>query len=447
MASEHGRSSQRMLMGVATSPGVGIGRLVHHSERGDDAGDRVEDQVVVAAELRPADVTALDVEGVRAVATVAGAPLSHGSILLRSLGIPAVTGLGREVLDLPSETLVLVDGDAGTVQVEPEAAAVEEGRARQRAARAHQDEARRLGSAPALTRDGRAIPVVVNVGNPEDAELAVREGADGVGMLRTEFVFLDRREPPGEEEQYAAYREVSDAIGDRPLVIRTLDLGADIPAWDAPPEPNPALGNRGLRFALSSPELLETQLRAVLRLARERPVGVMFPMVTTVEEVRQARRYLDAADVAIEVGITVEVPAAALTAHAFVPLLDFFAVGTNDLTQYTLAVDRANAAVAAIADGLHPAVLRLIGEVCRAGEDDRLPVCIVGELGCEPLAIPVLLGLGVASLSVRPNAVATVKQAVRRVAVEEARELAGAAVRAESAAAVRETAAQHAPER
>ncbi len=173
----------------------------------------------------------------------------------------------------------------------------------------------------------------------------------------------------------------------------------------------------------------------------------MFPMVTTVEEVRQARRYLDAADVAIEVGITVEVPAAALTAHAFVPLLDFFAVGTNDLTQYTLAVDRANAAVAAIADGLHPAVLRLIGEVCRAGEDDRLPVCIVGELGCEPLAIPVLLGLGVASLSVRPNAVATVKQAVRRVAVEEARELAGAAVRAESAAAVRETAAQHAPER
>jgi phosphoenolpyruvate-protein kinase (PTS system EI component) len=300
-----------------------------------------------------------------------------------------------------------------------------------------------------VTGDGRVVPVLANVGSLQDAQVAMSEGADGVGMLRTEFAFLDRKEPPGEEEQYLAYRAVADAIGERPLVVRTLDLGADVPAWDAQQEANPALGNRGIRLTLSSRHLLETQLRAVARLAEDRAIGLMFPMVTTVDELRAAKACLaevaeaagsSAAAGEVEIGITVEVPAAAVTAKAFAPLVDFFAIGTNDLTQYTLAADRGNAAVAALADGLHPAVLRLIGEVTAAGEPDWREVCVVGELGSDPLAIPLLLGLGVTTLSVRPNAVAPVKQVVRAVDLDQARALAHAALEAESATAVRQLA-------
>ncbi len=302
-----------------------------------------------------------------------------------------------------------------------------------------------------MTRDGRTVPVLANVGGPNEAAMAMSEGADGVGMLRTEFAFLGRSEPPGEEEQYRAYAEIARTIGDRPLIVRTLDLGADIPAWQAVPEPNPALGNRGLRLSLGARDLFDGQLRAVVRLAGERPVRLKFPMVTTVDELHQARERLDAVITeasgttagGLEVGITVEVPAAALTAEAFAPAVDFFSIGTNDLTQYTLAADRANAAVAGLADGLHPGVLRLVREVTAAAEHHQRPVVVVGELASDPLAIPVLLGLGVTHLSVRPNAVAEAKQAVRAVAMEEARALAEAALAAPSAAAVRELAARH----
>lgn len=295
--------------------------------------------------------------------------------------------------------------------------------------------------------DGLVVPVLANVGSPGEAQVAVAAGADGVGMLRTEFAFLGRAESPSEQEQYNAYRGVADAVGDRPLVVRTLDLGADIPTWGGAVEANPALGNRGLRFTLGAPELFETQLRAIVRLAEHRPLQVMFPMVTTIDEVRAARACLDAVTTAlpgaIEIGITVEVPAAALTAEAFAPLVDFFAIGTNDLTQYTLAADRSNAAVAVLADGLHPGVLRLIRAVTATGEAHQRPVEVVGELGCDRLAVAVLLGLGVSALSVRPNAVATVKQAVRAVRLDDARRLAEIALQAESAPAVRRLCLSH----
>ena len=406
---------------------------------------RVGAGVVVAAELGPAEVAALDPAAVAGLATAGGAPLAHASIIARSLAIPAVTGLGPEVLALPVGTVVLVDGDAGTVVVEPAADEVAAARARQGAARARQDERRRWAAAPAATADGTPVTVLANVGGAAEAAAAVAEGADGIGMLRTEFAFLGRPEPPGEDEQFAAYQAVADAVGERPLVVRTLDLGADVPAWDAPPEANPALGHRGLRFTLTHRHLLEAQLRAVARLAGGRPLQVMFPMVTSVDELRQARACLDAAmagpgrrgGAGLEVGITVEVPAAALTASAFAPLVDFLAIGTNDLTQYALAADRTNPAVAALADGLHPGVLRLIGEVTAAGEAAGRAVFPVGELATDPVAVPVLLGLGVRALSVRPNAVGAVKEAVRAVTVAEARRLAGQALAAESAAAVR----------
>lgn len=393
--------------------------------------------------MAPGEMAGLSAATVAAVATVAGAPLSHALILARSLGLPAVTGLGPELLALPAGTPVLVDGDTGTVHVHPSPELVELAVARAAVDRGWLEEARRRATEPAVTRDGRTVPVLVNVGSAEEALTAVDEGADGVGMLRTEFAFLHRTDAPGEEEQYRAYRGVLDAVGSRPLVVRTLDLGADIPAWGGVVEPNPALGNRGIRFSLAAPELLETQLRAIARLARDRGIRVMFPMVTTLEEVRAARECLDiVADAAgtreaLEVGITVEVPAAALTAEAFAPLVDFFAIGTNDLTQYTLAADRSNAAVAGIADGLHPAVLRLIRQVTAVGERHGRPVEVVGELACDRLAVPLLLGLGVSELSVRPNAVAAVKQAVRAVGLDAARALADKALGATSAAGVR----------
>lgn len=458
MVGAHERSEEpttptsRLLVGVATSPGVGVGPVIHPSpvpgfRTGDTPPPPQAHGVVVAGDVSPGDVMAFDVEAVQAVVTAAGAPLSHAAILARSRGMPAVTGLGPDILEVPTGTLVLVDGDAGTVHVAPPTTLVEAARARHRAAIQQRDEARVLAAGPARTRDEHPVSVLANVANPEDAAVAVREGADGVGMLRTEFAFLNRTEPPGEQEQYDAYRRVAEAIGDRPLVVRTLDLGADVPAWGAEPEPNPALGNRGIRLTLASRDLFATQLRAIARLAHDRPVRVMFPMVTTVEELQRARACLDSARRAasgnkagggLEVGITVEVPAAALTARAFAPVVDFFAVGSNDLTQYTLAADRANAAVAGLADGLHPAVLRLIGEVTAAGNRHGRTVEVVGELASDHLAIPVLLGLGVRALSVRPNAIAAVKQAVRAVAIDDARVLAEAALAAESAAAVRE---------
>ena len=444
------REAGHVMAGIPTSPGVAVGplvRLENAPTAGSTGGHQGRRPVLVAAEISPAQVVALDPAAVAAVVTAAGAPLSHASILVRSLGIPAVTGLGRQPLEVPEGTLVLVDGDAGTLEVSPGPDAVETAETRRGDATRVQEQARRLAGASAATVDGRVVPVLANVGGPEEAATAVSEGADGIGMLRTEFTFLNRREPPGEDEQYEAYARVARAIGDRSLVVRTLDLGADVPAWDALREPNPALGNRGIRLTLSTPDLLGTQLRAVARLAQERPLQLMFPMVTTIDELRLARAGVESAREALpqdgtnrpmEIGITVEVPAAAVTADVFAPLVDFFAIGTNDLTQYTLAADRGNAAVAGIADGLHPAVLRLIREVTAAAERHGRPVEVVGELGSDPLGIPILLGLGVTRLSVRPNAVAGVKQVVRATELVEALALAEAALGAESATAVRE---------
>jgi multiphosphoryl transfer protein len=434
-ASETVTSSQGVaagvLRGTPTSPGLGFGPV---APPGAGAAG-----VVVASEVGPAEVAAFD-GAVAALATAGGAPLSHASILARSMGIPAVTGLGPDLLAVPPGTPVLVDGDEGSVRIRPTPAEVDAARARQHAARRRQEERRRHAPAPAVTADGTVVEVMANAGGADDARAAVAEGADGIGMLRTEFAFLGRADPPTEDEQYLAYRAVAAAAGDRPVVVRTLDLGADVPAWDSVAEANPALGNRGLRLALSSPGLLDTQLRAIARLARDRPLRVMFPMVTTVDELHRARAALDAVAPepgTIEAGITVEVPAAALTATAFAAAVDFFAVGTNDLTQYTLAVDRGNPAVAALADGLHPSVLLLVAEVTSAAAARGLPVCLVGELATDPAAVPVLIGLGVRSLSVRPNAVAAVKEAVRAAAVADAVALADRALRAGSAPAVR----------
>ncbi|HZB35090.1 MAG TPA: phosphoenolpyruvate--protein phosphotransferase [Gaiellaceae bacterium] len=409
----------------------------------------VEPGIVVAADLTPADTVALDRELVRGIATAYGAATSHSAILARSLGIPAAVGLGERLLDVPEGTPLVLDGDAGAVYVDPTAELVRDyeqrSAERQAAARLALASAQR----PARTLDGRRIEVVANVGSPADVDAAVANGGEGVGLLRTEFLFLERESIPLEDEQYAAYKEMAERLDGRPLILRTLDVGADKPLPYLPqrPEANPFLGVRGIRLGLTEPELLETQLRAALRVAVSHPLKVMFPMVTTLTEYHEAVSVLARARERLEqrgespeeidVGVMVEVPAVALAAEAFAPEVDFFSIGTNDLAQYTMAAERGNEAVAGLADGLHPSILRLIRAVAEAAEAHGKWVGVCGELAADPLAVPILVGLGVSELSVNAPAIPATKEAVRRLDAGAAADLADEALRLASAEDVR----------
>ena len=431
---------------------TGVARQVVAALTGHPAGlSLTRPGIVIAADLTPADTAALDRKLAHGIATAAGSPTSHSAILARSLGIPAAVGLGDALLEVLEDTALLLDGDAGVVYVEPADELVAEygrkGAVREKAAR----EARDRAAEPAVTLDGQPVEVVANIGSPDDVPAALANGAEGVGLLRTEFLFLERNSMPNEDEQYAAYSRVAEALEGRPLVLRTLDVGADkpLPYLPAQTEANPFLGVRGIRLALARPELLETQLRAVLRTAAEHPLlKVMFPMVATLEEYRQARSALErvreqleqagtAVPAELEVGVMIEVPAAALAAEVFAPEVGFFSLGTNDLTQYTMAAERGNASVAALADGLHPSVLRLIRIVAEAASRHDRWVGVCGELASDPIAVPVLVGLGVTELSANGPAIPAVKQAVRSVDSGAARTLADEALGLSSAAEVR----------
>src|SRR5436309_127724 len=430
---------------------TGVARQVVAALTGDAAAASLSAAgIVVAADLTPADTASLDRELAVGIATAAGSPTSHSAILARSLGIPAAVGLGEALLSVPEGTELLLDGDAGIVHVEPaeELAAEyrERAAAREQSARA----ARAAAADPAVTRDGRRIEVVANIGSPDDVPAAIENGAEGVGLLRTEFLFLERDSMPTEDEQVAAYKSIAKGLAGRPLILRTLDVGADKPLPYLPlgAEANPFLGVRGIRLALERPELLETQLRAVLRTAAEHPLKVMFPMVATLAEYRQAKAVLAGARAELEragaptpeeleVGVMIEVPAAALAAEQFAPEVDFFSLGTNDLVQYTMAAERGNASVAGLADGLHPSVLRLIRIVAEAANGHGKWAGVCGELASDPVAVPVLVGLGIAELSANAPAIPAVKQAVRELNTEAARDLAEQALELSSAAEVR----------
>jgi phosphocarrier protein FPr len=403
--------------------------------------------ILVAMDLAPAETSGLDPAVVRGIVTAMGGPTSHASVLARSLGIPAVVGAGNAVLSLEEGVTLAIDGASGAIEVDPDPgtlARLEDERSRQEdRARTAATEAAR----PAVTIDGTRIEVALNIGEPAEATAASRVGADGVGLFRTELLFMRRDRMPDEDEQAAAYAEAARALGPgRPLTVRTLDVGADkpLPYLEQPAEPNPFLGVRGLRLGLASPELLRTQLRAIVRVAAEHPVRVMFPMVTTLDELGAARAELDRARRELggaagepEVGIMVEVPAAALLADRLAAQVAFFSIGTNDLTQYTLAADRGNERVGRLADGLHPAVLELIGRTVAGADPYDRWVGVCGELAADPRAAPLLLGLGVRELSMSAPAVPLVKAAVRGTDLADARALADAARRCSTAAEVR----------
>jgi phosphocarrier protein FPr len=415
----------------------------------DGEGGAGEAAILVADEVGAADAASLDPERVAGMATAAGGPTSHAAIIARALGVPAVAGLGPAILAVPDGTPLLLDGDAGTVVVSPGDDARVAHEARRAEGERRAEAARERAGEPAVTLDGRRVEVAANAGAPGDIARAVAEGADGVGLFRTEFLFLGRGTAPGEDEQRAAYAEAATALGGRRLVLRTLDAGADkpLPYLGQPAEENPFLGVRGLRLSLARPELLRIQLRAALQAAAHAPLSIMFPMVSEAGELREALGLLDEARASlaadglgageVEVGAMVEVPAAALVASALAAQVDFLSVGTNDLVQYTMAAERGNAGVARLSDPVHPAVLRLIAGVAEAAARYACRVAVCGEAGSDPAAIPLLVGLGVDELSVAPRRIPLVKEAVRAIDLEEARRLASRALELEDAAAVR----------
>jgi phosphocarrier protein FPr len=406
--------------------------------------------VVVADELTPADAAGLDPARVLAIATARGSTTAHAAILARALGLPAVVGLGAEVLGVTDGTTLLLDGEAGTVMVDPPVDMVTDAHERRARAELRRAAARERAHEPAITRDHERIEVFANLGTGSDATRAVEFGAEGVGLLRTEFLFLGRDALPGEDEQAETLREIARALDGRPLIVRTLDAGADkpLPALRMPPEDNPFLGVRGIRLSLARPELLATQFRAILRVAAEHPVKTMLPMVATLAEITAARDLLDQAradtgiDAPMELGIMVEVPAAALAAARLAAHVDFFSLGTNDLTQYTMAAERGDARLAPLLAGPQPAVLRLVHATVAGAAAHGRWVGVCGELAGDPAAAVLLAGLGVTELSMAAALIPEAKAALREVSLAGARAAARAALETDDADAARGLALQ-----
>lgn len=407
-----------------------------------------EPSIIVAYDLTPSDTALIPPGMALGFCTMVGSAVSHTAILARSLGIPAVVGIGE--VDATAGTTAVLDGDAGTVLLDPSEDEVASARAEIERQERERAEAIAHAKEPAATIDGHLVEVVANVGGVEDAVRAAESGAEGVGLVRTEFMFLDRADLPDEDEQVEAYRAIMGPFPTGPVVFRTLDVGGDkqLPAVEIAPELNPFLGKRGIRLTLAEPEIFRTQLRAILRAGAGRTVQVMFPMVASPAEVRAARRILEEVEAEldragieratdIEVGVMIEVPSAALMADLLADEVDFFSIGTNDLTQYTLAVDRTNPVVAPLADALHPAVLRLIRQVVEAAHEKGRWVGVCGELAGDPLATPVLVGLSVDELSMSPPSVPIVKSRIRALSRENCRELARECLAADDPAEVR----------
>ncbi|CDO27480.1 phosphoenolpyruvate--protein phosphotransferase [Mycolicibacterium porcinum] len=424
-----------------------VGDQVLRALLGGAAGTDAVRGVLVAGDLTPAEAAELDPQHVPAVLLAFGSPHAHNVILLRAKGIPVVVGAGAAVLTIPEGTTVAVDGTRGEFIVDPPEDVRSDFQARIEASAQQQRKARTRAAEPAVTRDGVTIGVGANIASLDDARAAASHGADFAGLVRTEFLFLGRRQAPDTEEQLAVYRKIADSLDGHRITLRTLDVGGDKPLefLPTPTEMNPYLGMRGIRLSLAHPKLLSDQLLAMARLAQQTPVSIMFPMVSTLDELFAARRLLDDAigrtgprpPAGLQVGIMVEVPAVALKSAAFASHVDFMSIGTNDLTQYALAADRNNDAVAAIGDAFDPGLLRLIAETCR-GAAGRASVSVCGELAADHRAAALLVGLGVNALSVAPPAVPATKETVRALDLERAGRAALAALVADGPSAVRE---------
>jgi phosphotransferase system enzyme I (PtsI) len=414
-----------------------------------------EPMVIVARDLSPADTAGMVREPAVGFITEVGTRTSHTAIMARALEIPAVVGAADALRTIRTGDVVIVDGLRGEIIVNPDQKALDDARAR--AAR-HLAFARGLLSArdrPCVTADGEPVSLKANVELPAEAILAVDHGAEGIGLYRTEFLYIDRSTQPDEQEQYELYRAVLEAVAPKPVTLRTFDIGGDkfASSFQLPAEMNPALGLRAVRLALKQPDVFLTQLRAMVRASAHGDLRIMIPMVASVHEMREVRRLLTRAmrevgdrglahAKAIPLGMMVEVPSAAVMADVFAREAEFFSLGTNDLIQYSLAIDRASRSLATLASPFDPSILRLIHNVARAGHDHHVPVSICGAMASDPLAACLLLGLGLKDLSMEAAAIPEIKEALRRVTIAECERAAEAALACDSAEAVEELVAR-----
>ena len=394
--------------------------------------------IIVADDLTPSDTASLDPALTLGFVTAQGGLTSHSAILARTLGLPAIVGMGEGPLEnIPNGTTVVMDGRSGEMIVEPAPETVKRYNELKLQRESHLQILKAASGREACTADGRRVEVAANVGEAASARAAMEYGAEGIGLLRTEFLYLDDVQAPSEEKQYQIYREIFDVMADRPVIVRTLDIGGDKPPsyLPIPEEMNPFLGWRAIRISLDEPEHFKTQLRAILRAAVGHQARIMFPMVSDLDELRCARAIVETVKqelhresiefaVDVPVGIMVETPAAAMLVDVLAEASDFFSIGTNDLTQYTMAVDRGNAKVSRLFQPLHPAVLRLVKQTIEAGHSKGKWVGMCGELAGMTKAIPILLGFGLDEFSMNPRAIPEAKALIGKLTDDRARELA-----------------------
>jgi phosphocarrier protein FPr len=400
--------------------------------------------IVFAEELSPSQTASLDRTKVLGLCTIGGGSSSHSAIIARSMGIPALAGLPAQAMHIPDGTRVVLDASNGLLEIDPPAERLADAeRAQTRLIEKTREDAAHCQE-PAVTLDGQTVTVSGNAGTPADVAAAPQAGAEGIGLLRSEFLFQDRSNPPEQKEQEQVYCGMIRELNGKPLVIRTMDIGGDKPLayLPIPKEQNPFLGERGIRACLNNPEIFRQQLRAILAASAAGPVEVMFPMITTMDEFRQAKAMLEkeraAAGVpSVKIGMMVEVPAAAMLAEIFAVEVDFFSIGTNDLSQYVLAVDRGHPKFAALSDGLNPAVLMLIARTAEAARKYGKPVSVCGGLAADPYAVPLLIGMGIDKLSVPVSAVPAVKAQIRSLRRSACQDLLGQVLALSGAVEVR----------
>ncbi len=398
--------------------------------------DLAEGTVIIAEELSPADTALMNPEKVAGFATALGGPQGHTGIMARSLGLPAVSGITSLIHDVRQGDVVVVDGSAGRVVVNPKTTTLAHFRSRQAEMERRHRRLSRLKELPAITRDKVEIALRANLELPGEVQVALNAGAEGIGLVRTEFMYMNREQVPTEDEQYEGLRDIIEAMDGRPVTLRTLDAGSDKLVFSLAEHimesPNPALGLRAIRLSLKVRALLETQLAAMLRASAHGPIRILLPMISSTSEVRKVREAMDKvvrrlrrrrvamSDPLPQLGIMIEVPAAALAADGMARVCDFFSIGTNDLTMYTLAIDRGDDQVAALYDPLHPAVLRVMQFATEAALRARIPVNICGEIAGDPRYSALLLGLGIRELSMSPIGLPLVKQRIRSLSLDEA---------------------------
>ena len=401
-----------------------------------------EPSIIIAEDMSPSDTASLDPKLTLGFITSQGGLTSHSAILARTLGLPAIVGMGNGLLEKVSSGLpIVMDGRTGEMILEPDDETIARYKQIKAQRESHLLSLKTAAKKETHTSNGRRVEVAANIGEALSAREAMEHGAEGIGLLRTEFLYLEDTQPPSEEKQYHIYREIFEVMSGRPVIVRTLDIGGDKPPsyLPFPDEMNPFLGWRAIRISLDEPELFKTQLRAILRAAVGHHARIMFPMVSDLDELRRAREIVEAVKRDLElasvefaadvpVGIMVETPAAAMLVDVLAEVSDFFSLGTNDLTQYTMAVDRGNAKVSGLFQPLHPAVLRLIRQTIDAGHAKGKWVGMCGELAGMTKAIPILLGFGLDEFSMNPRAIPEAKNLIGKLTDEKARDIAGQAM-------------------